>query len=124
MTRFVHPSLEDVTLSAVLHALADPARRRILAALADDKACGRAGLACSAAAPPDIPKATLSHHFSVLRAAGLVRAEKRGVEVVHTIRCEEVDRRFPGVLSSVLAADEAPSEGRRKKAAAKRGAPA
>ncbi|MBY0423512.1 MAG: helix-turn-helix domain-containing protein [Parvularculaceae bacterium] len=106
MTRFVHPRLDDVSLSAVLHALADPMRRRILSTLSKDKACDGKGLACSAAAPPEIPKATLSHHFSVLRAAGLVRAEKRGVEVIHVIRCDEVDRRFPGVLAAILAAED------------------
>jgi DNA-binding transcriptional ArsR family regulator len=106
MTRFVHPDLDDVSLSALLHALADPVRRSILRALAADKACDGMGKACGEAAPADIPKATLSHHYAVLRAAGLVRGEKRGVAVKHVIRCDEVERRFPGVLESVLAAPE------------------
>lgn len=106
MSRFVHPDLDDVSLNAVLHALADPVRRKILRSLATDKACDGKGKACAAAAPPDVPKATLSNHYAVLRAAGLVRAEKQGVEVIHRIRCEEVELRFPGVLSAVLASDE------------------
>ena len=106
MTRFVHPDLDDVSLSAVLHALADPVRRAILRALAADKACDGRGKACAEAAPPDVPKATLSHHYAVLRAAGLVRGEKQGVAVKHIIRCDEVDRRFPGVLPAILAAPE------------------
>lgn len=106
MSRFVHPNLEDVSLSAVLHALADPARRAILRTLAAEKACTGAGKSCAAAAPADIPKATLSHHYAVLRAAGLVRAEKAGVEVRHTTRCEEFERRFPGVVSAILVAPE------------------
>lgn len=107
MSRFVHPDLEEVTLTAVMHALSDPARRAILRTLAADKSCNGAGKSCAAAAPADVPKATLSHHYSILRAAGLVRGERKGVEVIHKIRCEEVDKRFPGVLSAVLAIEEA-----------------
>lgn len=110
MSRFVHPDLQDVSLSAVLHALADPVRRKILKSLVTDKSCDGRGKSCAAAAPPDVPKATLSNHFSVLRSAGLVHAEKQGVEVIHRIRCEEVDRRFPGLLSAVLSNDD-PEDG-------------
>jgi DNA-binding transcriptional ArsR family regulator len=106
MSRFVHPDLEDVSLSAVLHALSDPVRRAILRSLASDLSCHGKGKPCAAAAPPDVPKATLSNHYAVLRAAGLVRAEKKGVEVLHRIRCDEVDQRFPGVLSAVLESDK------------------
>ncbi len=106
MTRFVHPDLDDVSLSAVLHALADPVRRGILRTLAADKSCDGRGKACAEAAPPEIPRATLSHHYAVLRSAGLVRGEKDGVSVRHVIRCDEVDSRFPGVLSAILAAPE------------------
>lgn len=105
MNRLVHPDPKDVTLSAVLHALADPTRRAILRALAGDKSCDGKGLSCVAAAPPDLPKATMSNHYAILRAAGLVRANRQGVEIIHTIRCEEVEQRFPGVLSAVLAAE-------------------
>jgi DNA-binding transcriptional ArsR family regulator len=107
MGRFVHPDLKDVSLSVVLHALADPTRRAILRSLRSDKECGGAGLACQAAAPADVPKATMSHHYAVLRAAGLVRAEKHGVEVRHTTRCEEVEVRFPGLMAAVLVAEDA-----------------
>jgi DNA-binding transcriptional ArsR family regulator len=106
MSRLVHPDLQDVSLSAVLHALADPVRRAILRSLAADKSCDGAGKSCAAAAPPDVPRATLSHHYSILRAAGLVRGERKGVEIIHKIRCDEVDERFPGVLSAILAAKD------------------
>jgi DNA-binding transcriptional ArsR family regulator len=106
MNRFTHPDPKDVSLDAVLHALADPARRAIVRALAADKACDGKGLACAAAAPPNLPKSTMSQHYSVLRAAGLVRAAKQGTAVVHTLRCTEIEARFPGVLSAVLAAEE------------------
>jgi len=104
MDRFVHPDLKDVSLSAVLHALADPARRAILCSLRSDKDGGGAGLSCHVAAPPNLPKATMSKHYAVLRAAGLVRAEKHGVEVIHTTRCDELEARFPGLMAAVFAA--------------------
>lgn len=105
MTRFTHPDLKDVSLDAVLHALADPARRAIVKALAADKACDGQGLACAQAAPPNLPKSTMSTHYSVLRAAGLVRAQKEGAAVIHRLRCDEVNARFPGVLPAILAAE-------------------
>ncbi|HEX8389022.1 MAG TPA: hypothetical protein VF636_08400 [Sphingomonas sp.] len=48
----------------------------------------------------------MSNHYTMLRSAGLVRGRKNGVQVLHTLRREEVDRRFPGVLDAVLAVDE------------------
>jgi DNA-binding transcriptional ArsR family regulator len=109
MQNFVHPDMKDVTLDAVLHALADPSRRKIVRALAADKACSGTGLSCSAAAPPDLPKATMSQHYAKLRAAGVVRASKQGVAVLHTLRCDEINARFPGLLPAILEADAAES---------------
>ena len=105
MTRFTHPDVKDVSLDAVLHALADPARRAIVRALAADKACAGKGLACAQAAPTHLAKSTISNHYAVLRGAGLVRAVKEGPAVIHTLRCDEIEARFPGVLSAVMAAE-------------------
>jgi DNA-binding transcriptional ArsR family regulator len=102
MTRFTHPSLDDVPLAGVLHALAEPARLAIVRELACDGENGGAGLACVATAP-NLPRATMSHHFGVLRAAGLIESRKQGVHVINRLRCEELERRFPGVLASILA---------------------
>lgn len=106
MAGFVHPDLDDVPLGAVLAALADPARRAILRRLREDRDAGGEGLPCSAAAPADLPKATMSNHYAVLRAAGLARARKAGVRVLHQPRCDEVERRFPGLLPAVLRVQE------------------
>jgi DNA-binding transcriptional ArsR family regulator len=99
---FVHPAIEDVTLESVLYALADPVRLEIVKKLA----AGSCGLNCSTAAPADLPKSTQSHHFQILREAGLIRSERRGTEVVNSIRCGEIEKRFPGVISSILKASE------------------
>jgi len=100
MTRFVHPAAEDITLAGVLGALSDPMRLEILKKLLASTDCS---LSCSAAAPcPDMAKSTLSHHFRVLREAGLIRTAKQGVENLNSVRWEDVNRRFPGLLKSIM----------------------
>jgi DNA-binding transcriptional ArsR family regulator len=44
----------------------------------------------------------LSEHFRALREAGLIRGERRGVEMYNTSRCAEVERRFPGLLRAIV----------------------
>lgn len=51
-----------------------------------------------------IPKSTLSQHFKALREAGLIRGERQGVEMHNTSRCAEIDKRFPGLISSIIRA--------------------
>jgi len=99
---FVHPAIEDLSLESVLYALADPTRLEIVKRLAS----GNCGLNCSMAAPADLPKSTQSHHFQVLREAGLIHSERRGTEVVNSLRCGELEKKFPGVVSSILKASE------------------
>jgi DNA-binding transcriptional ArsR family regulator len=91
-----HPSTDDLTLDALLHALADPVRRDIVAKLvaSDGLNCGQA---CDGLAP-----STVSHHHRILRDAGLIRSEKRGVEVFNTARDADVEARFPGLLAAIL----------------------
>jgi DNA-binding transcriptional ArsR family regulator len=109
MPRFTHPRLDDVALENLLHALADPARLVIVRRLEADGCAGGEGLACGGAAACQMPRATLSNHFAILRAAGLIESRKQGVQVINRLRREEVDRRFPGVLAAVLAAQAAPA---------------
>ena len=100
MAHFVHPSKDDITLSGVLGALADPMRLKILKILLEKR---EASLSCSQAAPcTNMAKSTLSHHFRILRDAGLIRTTKRGVENLNTVRWDEVNERFPGLLKTIL----------------------
>jgi DNA-binding transcriptional ArsR family regulator len=94
-----HPRLGDVELTAVLHALGDPVRMEIVRNLARRGALNCAESSCTFR----LPKSTLSHHYRVLREAGLVHGRKEGTQVVNTLRREEVDARFPGLLDAVLA---------------------
>ena len=61
-----------------------------------------------------IPKSTLSQHFKALREAGLIRGERRGVETHNTSRCAEIEKRFPGLISSIVNAHNIQLAGKRR----------
>ena len=99
MVQFVHPAKEDITLEGVLAALADPMRLRIMRSLMEKEGC----MSCAEAAPcPTMAKSTLSHHFRILREAGLIRTAKTGVQNRNVVRADEINERFPGLLDLVL----------------------
>jgi DNA-binding transcriptional ArsR family regulator len=99
MARYPHPRLDDVPLEAALHALADPCRLGIVRRLADEEG----ELSCQSAAQADeVPRSTLSNHFKILRGAGLIRTRPAGREYLSSLRREEFDARFPGLLETVL----------------------
>lgn len=95
-----HLDEDEIVLGAVLSALADPLRRRVVMELAQapagtERTCASFGLPVS--------KATLTHHFRALREAGLIRQVNRGNSRAATLRREEIDRRLPGLLDLVAA---------------------
>ncbi|RLU81202.1 transcriptional regulator [Streptomyces griseocarneus] len=91
-----HPA--DVSLHDALAALADPVRRAIVRELGHvpdwSKACGTFDLAVS--------KATRSHHFAVLRQAGVIEQRDEGPRRLNRLRRTEFDAAFPGLLALVL----------------------
>ncbi|HEY9216323.1 MAG TPA: helix-turn-helix domain-containing protein [Ancylobacter sp.] len=94
-----HPAIEEVALSQLLYALSDPVRLGVVRQLAN------AGEASCAALDGGRPKSTMSHHFRVLRDAGVVRTRSDGPSHMNELRREDLDRRFPGLLSAILAAN-------------------
>jgi DNA-binding transcriptional ArsR family regulator len=99
MVQFVHPATKEITLEGVLGALADPMRLRIVSSLLEKNDC----MSCSEAAPcPDMAKSTLSHHFRILREAGIIRTSKIGVENRNVLRLDDINARFPGLLKQIL----------------------
>jgi DNA-binding transcriptional ArsR family regulator len=89
------PAIEAFELAGILHALSDPARLEIVRALDSDgeRQCGTFDLG--------LTKATRSHHFKVLREAGLTYTRVEGTARFVTLRREEIDRKFPGLLDAV-----------------------
>jgi DNA-binding transcriptional ArsR family regulator len=98
---FNHPAAKDITLDGVLHALADPIRRGIVMKLS----CG-SSMNCNEACE-EISPSTISFHHKVLRDAGLIRSEKMGVQVINTLRREELEKRFPGLLETIYKSHKA-----------------
>jgi DNA-binding transcriptional ArsR family regulator len=94
-----HPASDELEIEAVLHALSDPQRLRIVRGLADDptpRRCGSFNLC--------VTKSTLTHHFRVLREAGVIHQQEEGTSRLNSLRREDLDARFPGLLDAVLAA--------------------
>ena len=103
MRPLFHPSVEDVTVEAILHALSDPVRVAIYADIVGQQ-CSQNCSNFLKVSDKAIPKSTLSQHFKALREAGLIRGERRGVEMHNTSRCAEIDKRFPGLIGAIVAA--------------------
>ena len=119
MRPLFHPSIEDVTVEAILHALSDPVRVAIFADIAGSQ-CSQNCSTFLQVSNKNIPKSTLSQHFKALREAGLIRGERRGVEMHNTSRCPEIEKRFPGLIMAIVKAHEVQSKERpRSRAAAK-----
>jgi DNA-binding transcriptional ArsR family regulator len=96
VTVLEQPAIEAVELAEVLHALSDPARLEIVRGLATDgeRQCGSFDLG--------LTKATRSHHFKVLREAGLTFTRLEGTARFVTLRRDELDAKFPGLLDAVV----------------------
>jgi DNA-binding transcriptional ArsR family regulator len=96
MRAYKHPNAEDLILERVLYALSDPVRLDIVRHLAGvtEASCGELD--------GGRPKSSMSHHFRVLRDAGLVQTRNVGTTHMNSLRSELLDGRFPGLLACVL----------------------
>jgi DNA-binding transcriptional ArsR family regulator len=101
MRPLFHPSIEDVTVEAILHALSDPVRVAIYADIVGSQ-CSQSCSNFLKVSEKAIPKSTLSQHFKALREAGLIRGERQGVEMLNTSRCAEIEKRFPGLIEAIV----------------------
>jgi DNA-binding transcriptional ArsR family regulator len=97
MRAYKHPDPDTFVLERVLYALSDPVRLEIVRHLA--------GVAAASCGELDggRPKSSVSHHFRVLRDAGLVHTRGVGTTHMNSLRREEIDARFPGLLPAILA---------------------
>ncbi|MBV2363375.1 ArsR/SmtB family transcription factor [Streptomonospora nanhaiensis] len=100
-----HPATGDLSLPEVMAALSDPLRIGLLRVLADGGERGWGELRAPVA------KSTLSHHLRVLRDAGVTRTRQEGTRCFVTLRRDDLESRFPGLVAAVLAAAEADGVG-------------
>ncbi len=96
MRELFHPTIDQLCLSAVLNALGDPIRLQIVKNLANQR---ETTCACCNI---NLPKSALSHHFKVLREAGLINVRIEGKQRFLSIRFDELEKRFPGLLNAIL----------------------
>lgn len=92
-----HPGVDDIDLVTVLSAMGDPVRMTIVQTLSEvegEQPWSRFTL--------PIARSTLSHHIKVLRNAGIVRSRHEGTRCFVSLRRDDLDFRFPGLLESVL----------------------
>jgi DNA-binding transcriptional ArsR family regulator len=97
MRAITHPAIEDVALSQLLSALSDPVRLGIVRQLAEH------GEATCTALDAGRPKSTMSHHFRVLREAGVIATRNEGTTHINELRRDDLERKFPGLLVAILA---------------------
>jgi DNA-binding transcriptional ArsR family regulator len=116
-----HPSIEDITVEGILHALSDPVRVAIYADIVGQECTHNCSMFLTVS-DKAIPKSTLSQHFKALREAGLIRGERRGVEMHNISRCAEIEERFPGLIRAIVNAHtiQSKDDARAKKLTAKR----
>ncbi|MBN8825678.1 MULTISPECIES: helix-turn-helix transcriptional regulator [unclassified Spirosoma] len=99
MKQYQHPTADQITLTGVLHALSDPVRLNYVQCLAQsigEQACGTV--------PTSVAKSTMSHHIRVLREAGIIHIRPYGTQSLISLRSDELEKKFPGVFTSVLTA--------------------
>jgi DNA-binding transcriptional ArsR family regulator len=102
--RLHHPDRDEIELPAVLHALSDPHRLEIVRRLAEDsepRPCGTLGFG--------LAKSTMTHHFRILREAGVIEQRREGTTKFTSLRREDLDARFPGLLDAVLSSQTVPA---------------
>ena len=101
MKPLFHPSMDDVTIEGIMDALSDPVRIAIFAGVSGAKGSPNCSYFLQVR-DQKIPRSTLTTHFRILREAGLIRGERRGVEMHNTSRRAELDQHFPGLLAAIF----------------------
>lgn len=96
MKPLYHPTANQITLAGVLYALGDPARLHIVEVLAIEGEQPCSAFNCNLA------KSTVSHHFKILRESGVIYSRKSGTQHLNSLRRDELEELFPGVLEAVL----------------------
>jgi DNA-binding transcriptional ArsR family regulator len=96
MRLLYHPDRKHISLAGVLYALGDPVRLEIVRRLAT------VGEQCCADFDFAIAKSTMSNHFRILRESGVMMTIKEGTQHINSLRREDLEALFPGLLDAIL----------------------
>ncbi|HEY1855149.1 MAG TPA: helix-turn-helix domain-containing protein [Solirubrobacterales bacterium] len=97
--RISHPAVESLELATIMRTLGDPLRLEIVRLVAEESEllCGdiydRLGL----------PASTGSYHTRLLREAGITRSRAAGTQRLISLRREDLESRFPGLVELIIA---------------------
>jgi DNA-binding transcriptional ArsR family regulator len=94
-----HPATDALDLATIMRTLGDPVRLEIVRQLADGKEylCGELSTQLQ------IPTSTGSYHLKLLREAGLTRTRANGTQRLISLRSEDLEQRFPGLINVLTA---------------------
>lgn len=106
-TELVHPGRDELEFTRVMAALSDPVRLEIVARLAGTGSGGE--LACTTFKLP-VSKSTQSGHFRMLRESGVIRQRDEGTRRLNSLRRDDLDARFPGLLDLAIAQGQAAAD--------------
>lgn len=101
---YVHPDTEDISLPRVLFALSEPLRLEMVRKLAERGEMDSLDLG------PDLPRSTLTHHTSLLRESGVVFVRAEGRKCMISLREQDLQSRFSGLVETVLAGYESDAD--------------
>jgi DNA-binding transcriptional ArsR family regulator len=121
MRPLYHPHPDEITVQGVLYALSDPVRVQIFLDLLSADCTKNCATFVNIAATP-LPKSTLSQHFKMLREAGLIRSERKGVELQNRVRCEDLAKKFGAMIKAILDAYQMEHKASARKVSKKAGA--
>ena len=96
-----HPASDDISIAAVLYALSDTVRAAIVRELTKTPH----GMNCTEMNQRlglKLAKSTCSQHYRILREAGIIFCERKGVELFSRVRTQELTAKFPGLLRAIL----------------------
>lgn len=101
-TPYAHPTRSEIRIESVLHALADPVRLLFIRELAQR---GCEGAPCGAIELP-VTKSTRTHHLRILREAGVINMRPEGTARISTLRRDDLNALYPGLLDGILNAPQ------------------
>ena len=108
MKTLPHPALEEIELARVLEALSDSTRLAVVAFLASDVVKGFEPR-CSDFTTFGT-KTNLTYHLAKLRDSGVTRTRLVGTSRYTSLRRDDLETRFPGLLDTLIAAAMAEPE--------------
>jgi DNA-binding transcriptional ArsR family regulator len=94
-----HPPAESLDIATIMRTLGDPVRLDIVRLLAD----GRPRMCSEISGEMGQPNSTCSYHLRLMREAGITRARAQGTHRLISLRDEDLEARFPGLVEVLTA---------------------